>query len=420
MIAVGGNSTRENRFDRLALIAEAERCLYCYDAPCRAACPAEVPVPEFIRSLASGNFRRAAELVRSANPMIAVCGEVCPAETFCQASCTRNKIDRAIEIRYLHAFVSKFDPPATEPATLTGAKVAVVGSGPAAVSCAVKLAEAGYSVTCFERSPKLGGVPALNIPGFRLADPILRNDLDRAAAGGVIFHTQSRIDDPRALLGEYEAVFVATGLPREKKTGIAGENLEGVIGSLEFLEKAKNGEIRSLTGRQVVIIGGGNVSLDTAAVAADLGAASVRLLYRRGPLEMKVWRAELESVQKRGIVIDYLTAPLEFIGEKGKLAGVVCARTMLAEKRDSSGRRTPVIIDSSAYKIAADIAVISIGLYSDYCPAVAFREDTTSSVPGLFAGGDLARGEGTIVEAVRDGKLAARRIIEYLKETGRV
>jgi NADPH-dependent glutamate synthase beta subunit-like oxidoreductase len=220
-------------------------------------------------------------------------------------------------------------------------------------------------------------------------------------------------------LREYRAVFVATGLPRERKTGIPGENLEGVIGSLEFLEKARRREIRSLAGRQVVIIGGGNVSLDTAATAADLGAASVRLLYRRGPLEMKVWRAELESVQKRGVIIDYLTAPLELVGEKGKLVGIVCARTTLSDNFDSSGRRIPTIIDSSAYNIAADIAIISIGLYSDYCPAVSFREDMTSSVPGLFAGGDLARGEGTIVEAVRDGKLAARRIIEYLTEIGR-
>ncbi len=329
MIAISGNSTLKDRFDRLALIAEAERCLYCHDAPCRTACPAEVPVPEFIRSLTSGDFRRAAELVRSANPLIAVCGEVCPAETFCQDACIRNKIDRAIEIRYLHAFASNFEPPAAEPPALTGAKVAIVGSGPAALSCAVKLAEAGYSVTCFERSPTIGGVPALSIPEFRLAGYFIRQDLDRAAACGVNFQPQCQVDDPQDLLREFSAVFVATGLPRERKTGIPGENLEGVIGSLEFLEKARKGEIRSLTGRQVVIIGGGNVSLDTAATAADLGAASVSLLYRRGPLEMKVWRAELENVQKRGVVIDYLTAPLEFIGDKGKLVGIVCARTTL-------------------------------------------------------------------------------------------
>ncbi len=419
MLSTDATTTGQYRFDKLAITYEAERCLKCFDAPCQAACPAEVPIPEFIRSLAGGNFRRAAELVRSANPMIGVCGEVCPSETFCQAACTRNKIDRPIDIRNLHAFASKFDPPVSKTVINGRPKVAIVGSGPAAISCAVMLAKAGYEPICFERSETVGGVPASSIPRFRLPDQILRHDIEQAVALGVFFRTNMPIEDPVKLLQSYKAVFVASGLPSAKLTGIKGENLYGVIDSLEFLRKAKMGEIRPLTGRKIVVIGGGNVSLDAAAVAADLDAALVRLLYRRGPLEMKVWRSELENVQKRGVVIDFLTAPLEFIGENGKVTGLVCAKTTLSDKLDSSSRKTPVIDESSAFTIAADIVIISIGLYSSYCPEIAFEHDTTSSIAGLFAGGDLVRGEGTIVEAVKDGKLAARRIIAYLTESGR-
>lgn len=408
-----GNISKE--FEMKNLLAEAGRCLSCYDAPCQASCPAAIPIPEFIRSIISGNLRRAATLLRSANPIIDVCGEVCPAEVFCQAVCTRNKIDGPVAIRYLHAYASKLRIATDRQAATAKSRVAIIGSGPAGIACAVKLAEFGIAVECFEKHEERGGVPALYIPEFRLSKSALKLDIDYAASVGVKFLTGCPIASPFPLLQDYDAVFVATGLPKSKKSGIAGEELDGVLGCLEFLSRTKSDKNISLVGKRVVVVGGGNVSLDVAASAAALGADEVRLLYRRGPAEMKVWRSELDNALARGVIIDYLTTPLRFEGENGQLKTVICAKTVITEKVDSSNRKIPAVIESTAYRIKADVVVVAVGLYSDYIDSVSIRPDFSTSVNGLFAGGDFARGEGTIVEAVRDGKLAAKAIIKYIE-----
>jgi NADPH-dependent glutamate synthase beta subunit-like oxidoreductase len=397
------------------VMAEAERCLGCFDPPCQNACPASIPIPEFIRSIVSGNHRNAAGLVRQANPMVATCGEVCPEEVFCQSACTRNKIDKPIKIRELHSFATKHEILPQFKHSTSKSKIAIIGAGPAGISCAVKLADAGYSVTVFDQVAQAGGVPNASIPEFRLTESIIDVDIKSAKNRGIEFQLSRRVDEPSELLKEFASVFVGAGLHKNRKLSIPGEELPQVIDALTFLEQARVGKLAALDGKQVIVIGGGNVSLDVAATAASLKAAEVHLLYRRGPKEIKVWQTELEEAQHRGVIIDYLIAPVEFIADQGKLKAVKCTRMRLGQKLDSSGRRVSTPLEHSEFILSADLVVAAVGLSSDYLKGITVNADLSTSLPSVFAGGDWAKGEGTIVEAVRDGKAAANSIIAYLK-----
>ncbi len=403
------------RFGDDWVVDEARRCLSCFDPPCQKACPASIPIPEFIRSLNSGNYKRAAKLVRDANSMAAVCGAVCPQEVFCQSVCTRGNIDQPLKIRELHGFATRNESAKLKDVKLRNIKVAIIGAGPAGLTCAAKLSESNYNVTIFEKSPKAGGIPGSSIPNFRLSDETINRDIDYVKNAGIAFELNHFIDDPQSLLNDYQAVFIATGLQVSKRLEIRGEELPQVLDSLTFLERARSGSMENLTGMSVVVVGGGNVSLDVAATAASLGAVDVHLLYRRGPHEMKVWRSELEEVRNRGVLINYLTAPLQIIGDSTGLEAVKCTRMNLIDNLDSSGRRMVMPIPGSDFMMPADIVISAIGLSSDFMKDITINPDYSTSVPGLFAGGDWARGEGTIVEAVRDGKAAASAIVSYLE-----
>ncbi len=397
------------------IIGEARRCLDCFEPPCMQACPVSIPVPEFIRSIRSGNIKRAAGLVRQANPMAAICGEVCPEEVFCQSACTRGKIDRAISIRELHRFATGREKiNSVEPAANV-ARVAIIGSGPAGLACAAALDGKGIKAVIFEKTDRIGGVPAESIPLFRLSNDSIGKDIGYIQDLCTQIETNSEITTPESLLGQYEAIFIAAGLDQVRKLNIPGENLPGVMGSLEFLESARNGNVSSLSGRQVVVIGGGNVSLDVAAMAAQIGAAEVRLTYRRGPKEMRAWKSELVEAEKLGVVIDYLTSPVEFLESEGNLSAVKCQRTSLIDEYDPDGRRRVEQIADSGFILPADLAIIAVGIVSNFRRDIAVAPNLTTSMPGIFAGGDWARGEGTIVEAVRDGKIAAGKIAAYLR-----
>ncbi|OGC92348.1 MAG: hypothetical protein A2W25_11000 [candidate division Zixibacteria bacterium RBG_16_53_22] len=400
--------------------SEAARCLSCYDPPCQRACPASIPIPEFIRSVRTGNLRYAADLIREANPLAAVCGTVCPEEIFCQTKCTRAQIDSPLKIRELHSLATLFERhSANIEHEEERQRVAVIGAGPAGLSCAVKLKTAGVNSVIFESREIAGGVPRNSIPKFRLPDSAVDVDLNYVANIGIDIITDTVIKNPADLLYEFDAVYVATGLPRCRKLGIPGEDTSGVVPSLFFLDEARAGRIASLDGRKVVVIGGGNVSLDVASAAAHLGAAEVRLLYRRGPLEMKVWRSELDAASARGVAIDYLTAPKALVSDGDCLTGVKCVKTELCDETDSSGRRIPREVPDSEFVVAADIAIVAIGMTSGYLRDVTINPDLSTSIPGIFVGGDLARGEGTIVEAVADGKKAAHKILEYVAQVGK-
>jgi NADPH-dependent glutamate synthase beta subunit-like oxidoreductase len=395
---------------------EANRCLNCYDPPCRQNCPADIPIPNFIRSILSGNIKYSAKLIRDANPMASICGAVCPEEVFCQSQCTRNKIDSPVNIRELHNYATKHETGISVGNNKIQNKVAIVGSGPAGLSCAVKLAKSGIKSLIYEKAEHAGGVPSNSIPLFRLSNDEINSDVNHAQKLGVEFVFNTMIDDSVKLLKNHDAVFIATGLPVNKKINIPGIDLPQITSALPFLEKTRAGKPPNIIGKKVVIIGGGNVSLDVAAAASEIGASEVNLLYRRGPEEMKVWRSELNEAQKRGVIIQFLVSPIEYIGSTGKLTAVKCARMRLTNQIDSSGRRIPEPVSHAEFEIPADIVIEAVGLSSDYGNDISINPDLTTSIDGVFAGGDWARGEGTIVEAVRDGKLAAGKIIAYLKE----
>lgn len=425
ILAMGKNSMSNSIFKKISLIPglgdiaarlEAARCLACFDSPCQKSCPASIPIPDFIRSINSGNVRHAAKIIRQANPIAAICGTICPEEIFCQSHCTRGKIDEPIKIRELHGYATNFEITSSNTETRTKGRVAVIGSGPAGLTCASRLAEAGIKVVIYEQSEHPGGVPAGSIPNFRLADEIINFDLQYINQPGVKIVTNSRIDNPEKLLKDFDAVFIATGLAKNRQTNIPGEDLHEVTTALRFLEDARSGKLRSIQSKKIVIIGGGNVSLDVAALAMNEGAKEVRLLYRRGPKEMKIWRSELDEAQSRGVIIDFLTSPLEFVAKSGKLNAIKCIRMRLTDESDSSGRRIPEPIPGTECVMPADIAITAIGLTSEYKKEITINDDLSTSVAGIFTGGDWARGEGTIVESVRDGKLAALSIQKYLKD----
>jgi NADPH-dependent glutamate synthase beta subunit-like oxidoreductase len=397
------------------VLSEADRCLSCYDPPCQKACPASIPIPSFISAIKSGNLKYAAALVREANPMVATCGEVCPEEVFCQTHCTRTQIDKPIKIRELHGYATRFESDSAASKMHQTGSAAIIGSGPAGISCAVKLAQAGFSVTIYEQSDHPGGVPNSSIPKFRIENETIEIDINHARKQGVKILLRSSVDNPQSLLKQFDAVFMATGLPENRYLNIPGENLPQILSALAFLEKARSGLVEILSGKRVIVVGGGNVSLDVAASAAALDAAEVRLLYRRSPKEIKVWNSELKEAQNRGVMIDYLTNPIEFIGEGQTLKGVKCIRMRLSDELDSGGRKVPRAVPGSEFIISADLVITAVGLESNYQKNARIETGFSTSIGGVFAGGDWARGEGTIVEAVRDGKLAAQSIIDYVK-----
>jgi NADPH-dependent glutamate synthase beta subunit-like oxidoreductase len=398
------------------VLAEADRCLSCFEPPCQQNCPARIPVLEFIRSIKSGNLKYAARLVREANPLAAVCGEVCPEEVFCQSKCTRMQIDSPVKIRELHHYATRHETDYLPDSAKLKGNVAIIGSGPAGISCAFQLVRIGAKAVVFERSKHAGGVPSSSIPDFRLAEDVINEDIDYARRAGVEIILNRHIDMPSKLLDDFDAVFIAAGLSLNKKTNIAGSDSKQVIDALPFLEDMRSGKTSIAAGKRIVVIGGGNVSLDVAAAAMAAGASEVHLLYRRGPREMKIWKSELDEAQKRGVIIDFLVTPVEYIIESNNLIAVKCIRTWLTDKLDSSMRRIAEPIANTEFLIPADLAIEAIGLVSDYSEDIPVNDDLTTSVEGVFAGGDWARGEGTIVEAVRDGKLAAEKIAAYMKD----
>jgi len=395
---------------------EVERCLSCFDPPCQQACPAHIPIPDFIRAIKSGNVKQASKLIRLANPIASICGEVCPEEVFCQSSCTRSQIDSPIKIRELHGYATKQRPVSISGATKSKGTVAIIGSGPAGLACARQLALEGVQVVIHEKDDTIGGVPTSSIPHFRLSHDIIESDIDHIKKLGVKISLNSAVDNPQNLLNDSNAVFLATGLPSGKGTNVSGSELPQVLSAIAFLNDVKEGKAKEIQGKRFAIIGGGNVSLDVAASAVEAGASEVHLLYRRGPVEMKVWRTELEEAQDRGVVIDYLVTPVEYVEKDGKLQTVRCIRTKLTDDIDSSRRRRTVAVEGTEFDLPSDIVIEAIGLDSEFARDIKVNPDLTTSVDGLFAGGDWARGEGTIVEAVRDGKLAAEKIISYLKD----
>jgi glutamate synthase (NADPH) small chain len=420
-------------FGLVQALAEADRCLLCHDPPCSKGCPAETDPGTFIRKLRMRNITGAIRTVRSNNALGGACGVLCPTARLCEKECSATGIMRPIEIgkiqRFLveHSWKIGFDPIAKKPAR--AAKVAVVGSGPSGLSCAAELAREGFPVTVLEERAEPGGVIRYGVPAYRFDSEFLKNELAGLERLGVTFKCGVRVDGARGvqtLLAEgYAAVFLGPGLwAAERLPG--GEKLKGVHTSVDFLAGLRDGGLdalaREIGGKTVAVIGGGSVAMDCAESAFKLGARDAFLVYRRSFAQMPAEEDERLAALRLGVHFLVLNQPVEYLADgKGRVKGLKLVRTRLAEP-DHSGRRRPEPIKGSEWTLDAEVVVEAIGNRAD--PAdwsalvkvdgnglvVADGKTCRTSVRTVFAGGDIVRGPALVVEAVQDGKLAARAI----------
>jgi len=397
--------------------------------PCRLACPAGVNVPGYINLIKLGKYKEALALEREANPFPAVCGRVCTHP--CEGECARGQVDEPLSIRALKRFIADKEteretpqlPPQKE------SKVAIIGAGPSGLSCASELAKKGYRTTVFEALPVAGGMMRVGIPAFRLPREELQRDIDYIKGWGVEIRTNTPVQDPEGLRREgWNAVYIATGAPIERKLGVEGEDLAGVHYGIEFLRRINLGE-KVEVGARVAIIGGGNSAVDAARTALRLGAKKVTIIYRRSRVEMPAIEEEIERAEKEGVKIEYLANPKRIIGEGGKVSKMECIRMKLGAP-DASGRRSPHPIQGSEFTIGIDTVIPTIGQTPDasYLPkgtnlrltegwnSLVVEEGTLqTTVPGIFAGGDAVTGPATVIEAIAQGKRAAVSIDRYIQ-----
>ncbi len=414
---------RESALAAHEAFRESMRCLQCFDAPCTEACAAHVPIPRFVRMIRSGNVWGAAEVVRAAHPLIVTCGEICPDENLCQSACTRGKLDFPVRIRQLHAFATAggHDPEARadDAEGAAGARVAVVGGGPAGLSCASFLARAGVHVDLYEREAGLGGILASQIPEFRLSPRAMMRDVRKALAANVSVKKRKTVKNLGELAAGYDAVFVGAGAYGEASLGLPGERLGGVMQSSRFLSALRSGGMKKPG--TVVVIGGGNVALDCAVAALHAGADRAAIHYRRSFTQMPGWKREMEMALKAGVEFEMLSIPLGFAGSRGRLRAARFMRARLG-RPGKDGRKMPVKIPGTAYSVPCDTAVIAAGqrpdagLMSEIFGKGPLRFDakTMRASGNIYVGGDLA-GRGTIVEAVGDGMKAAEAILERIR-----
>ncbi len=441
---------RRNNFREVALgftpeIAELEasRCLDCKNAPCMKGCPVGVHIPDFIRKIRERDMDGAVETLSRDNNLPAVCGRVCPQENQCEKYCVREvKLGGAVSIGALERYVADYALERDENIQNSNSnsvnlgKVAVVGSGPAGLSCAADLAKAGVKVTVFEALHKAGGVLSYGIPEFRLPKVIVAKEIENLEKLGVeikrnvVIGKTLYIDE---LLSEYDAVFIGSGAGLPSFLRIKGENLNGVYSANEYLTRVnlmKAYEKDSVTpvykGKKVVVVGAGNVAMDSARTAVRLGA-EVHLVYRRGREEMPARAEEIEHAEEEGIIFDLLTNPVEILGSNGAVCGMRVIKMALGEP-DQSGRRSPVPIEGSEYDIECDEVIVALGttpnpIIKHSCPElevsgkgiIVCDEDGRTSIPRLYAGGDAMTGAATVILAMGAGKKSARAIIKQLQ-----
>ena len=451
---------RNGNFEEVALgysaeaaIDEAKRCVNCKNRPCVAACPVQIDIPEFIAKVAEGDFEGAYQIIAKDSSLPAVCGRVCPQETQCEGKCTRGiKAGcEAVAIGRLERFVADWHNEHYDvqpiPAPLNGHKVAVVGSGPAGLTCAGDLAKMGYDVTVFEALHVAGGVLVYGIPEFRLPKAIVKKEVDNLKALGVKIQTNmviGRVLTIEELKTEYgfEAVFIGSGAGLPKFMKIPGESLKGVYSANEFLTRSNLMKAYLLTshtpiqhGKCVAVVGGGNVAMDAARTAKRLGA-EVHIIYRRGEEELPARREEIEHAKEEGIIFDLLTNPTRILATDetdprspayGWVNGIECVRMELGEP-DESGRRSPKVVQGSEFIIPVDCVIMSLGtspnpLLKETTPElktlkwgeIAVDEVGKTSMEGVYCGGDAATGAATVIKAMGAGKVAAKAIDEYIQ-----
>lgn len=433
---------------------EASRCLQCANAPCRKGCPVSINIPAFLAAAAEGDFAKAISIIRETSLLPAVCGRVCPQERQCQKDCTMGRlfknVDKAVAIGRVERFCADFEresgserPVETAPAT--GNRVAVIGSGPASITVAADVRRQGHDVTVFEAFHKAGGVLVYGIPEFRLPKAIVENEIDGLRKMGVRIETNFVVGRTRKIkdLMEkdgFDAVFVGTGAGLPKFMGIEGENLVGVFSANEYLTRANlmkaYDESRSDTpfwhGRRVAVLGGGNVAMDASRMALRLGAEKVYIIYRRSEAEMPARVEEVRHAKAEGVEFRTLENAKRIIGDgNGRVKAIECLKYELGEP-DASGRRSPVAVEGSEFTLDVDTVIVAVGNASNpLIPAtteglevnrrgniVVDPETNATSIPGIFAGGDIVLGAATVILAMGEGRKAAKAINAYLAKEG--
>jgi dihydropyrimidine dehydrogenase (NAD+) subunit PreT len=412
---------------------EAERCLGCYDPPCVTACPTHINVPKFIGRFRTENLAGAYETLASANVLPATCGLVCPVEHLCEGACVLTQLTgQPVRIGALQYFVCKEAQADEVCSGGKSARVAVLGGGPAGIACAVALRRLGYGVDLYDRHEHLGGLTTYSIPNYRLPDSAVSSEMMRFEQIGVKLHLGVRIDVEKLarMIEEYDALFLGIGLSTGISLELPGLELEGVWSALDYLDAARRagrgeGPPPDLKGR-VVVIGGGNVALDAAGVAATESSAEVLVLYRRTVVEMPAWQSEYRDAMALGVQFHWLTGVSEVRGERGRVTGLV-TRKMELIGEDATGRRGVQPIPGTEDFLACDAVIVAIGQMLDFEGleklGIEINADNTLRVDpiswqttrqGVFAGGDVVRGSNYVVQAVADGMQAALAIDRYL------
>ena len=421
---------------------EAKRCIHCKNPACVSGCPVGIPIPEFLDQVAQGNIAAAYEILSNANALPAISGRVCPQENQCEGKCVRGIKGEPVAIGRVERFVADWAAQQgvanTATAPKNGRKVAVIGSGPAGLTCAGELARMGYSVTVFEAFHLPGGVLTYGIPEFRLPKAIVAREVANLEKMGVEIQLNMVIGKvltiPELFDMGYESVFIGSGAGLPMFMKIPGESLVGVYSANEYLPRInlmkaykEDSPTPILHNRKVAVVGGGNVAMDAARCAKRLGA-EVHIVYRRSDAELPARAEEVHHAREEGIIFDLLTNPVSIQGdEKGHVESITCIRMELGEP-DASGRRSPVPIQGSEFTMEADAVIMALGtspnpmsyggtpgLERTRKGCVAADEAGHTSVEGVFAGGDAATGAATVILAMGAGKHAAKAIDEYLK-----
>ncbi|MEA4965781.1 MAG: NADPH-dependent glutamate synthase [Oscillospiraceae bacterium] len=427
-------------------VSEAKRCLGCKQQPCVEGCPVNVRIPEFIAKVAAGDFLGAYEVITSTNALPALSGRVCPQESQCECRCTRGVKGEPVAIGRLERFVAdwylKNINKMPEKASQNGTKVAVVGSGPAGLTCASDLADLGYEVTVFEALHTAGGVLVYGIPEFRLPKAIVAGEVEKLKAKGVTVMTNMVIGkvltiDELFEMG-YKAVFVGSGAGLPMFMHIEGEALKGVFSANEYLTRTnlmkaylEESDTPIIKSRAVAVVGGGNVAMDSARCALRLGAEHVYIVYRRGEKEMPARAEEVHHAKEEGIEFKNLCNPTKILGdESGRVVGIECIRMELGEP-DASGRCRPIEIPGSEFVLDVDTVVMALGtspnpllrsttpgLESNRKGGLIVDEQEMTTREGVFAGGDAVTGAATVILAMGAGKKGAAAIDAFLKKQG--
>jgi dihydropyrimidine dehydrogenase (NAD+) subunit PreT len=429
--AHGGLSSRE-------AVEEANRCLYCYDAPCIEACPTGIDIPSFIKKIASGNLKGSAKTIMLSNPVGASCSRVCPTDELCEGACVLNHSTKPIMIgdlqRYATDWARHNEEVLFEAGESNGKKVGIIGGGPAGLSAARELARFGYDVTIYEAEKEAGGLNTYGIVSFRLPQSVSFWEVDQIKKLNVEIKTNTRVGrdvTAEELMNNHDFLILAAGMAHVPNLRIDGEDLEGVHDAIEFVKATKSGELsKDYIGKKVVVIGAGNTAIDGATCSVRLGAENVKILYRRTQEEMTAYDFEYEFAKQDGVEFRWLTAPNRIIGnEEGKVTGIECIKMELGQPGED-GRRRPVPVEGSEFILPADAVIKAIGQTRHQSLIEQFglehtdgvvkvnRESFQTSNPRIFACGDIVFGKGVgeamVVTAAEQGKKAAHHLNQLL------